>query len=69
MPLTPSFPFDNEPNLIRVFKRGASPSSINTFPLMIGIHIHIMERGRNKKEGGEAPLLKLLPPSPLGEGG
>jgi hypothetical protein len=28
-----------------VFKRGASPSSINTFPLMIGIHIHIMERG------------------------
>jgi hypothetical protein len=27
------------------------------------------ERGRNKKEGGFAPFLKLLPPSPLGEGG
>jgi hypothetical protein len=27
------------------------------------------ERGRNKKEGGETPLLKLLPPSPRGEGG
>jgi len=26
------------------------------------------ERGRNKKEGGFAPLLKLLPPSPQEKG-
>jgi hypothetical protein len=28
----------------------------------------LKERGRNKKEGGFAPLLKLLPPSPKGKG-
>jgi hypothetical protein len=28
-----------------VSKRGLRPSSINYFPLMIGIYIHIMERG------------------------
>jgi hypothetical protein len=29
----------------------------------------VKERGRKRKEGGEAPLLKLIPPSPKGEGG
>jgi len=38
-------PFAGEnPNLRGVSKRGASPSS-NILPLMIGIHIHILERG------------------------
>jgi hypothetical protein len=28
-----------------------------------------LSKGENKKEGGEAPLLKLLPPSLVREGG
>jgi hypothetical protein len=27
-----------------------------------------LAKGESKKEGGEAPLLKLLPPSPQGKG-
>jgi hypothetical protein len=43
-------------------------SSNNFLHLTPFIPLSLKERGRNKKEGGFAPLLKLLPPSPKGKG-
>jgi len=43
-------------------------SSNNFLHLTPFIPLSLKERGRNKKEGGFAPLLKLLPPSPQEKG-